>query len=47
MKKSYSSPEMEYTPVNTRDLMQTAAVSVGGAGDQNGFLAPERGDIIG
>ena len=45
MRKMYASPKLECTPVNTRELMETATVSVGGAGNQNLFNAPERGGI--
>ena len=45
MRKMYASPKLECTPVNTRELMETASVSVGGPGNQSLFLAPERGGI--
>ena len=46
MKKIYSHPEVECTPVNTKELMQNISASVGGGANQNEFNAPRRGGEI-
>ena len=46
MKQLYITPQVQCTPINSRELMQTENYSVGGAGNQSTFLVPGRGTII-
>ena len=42
MKKTYSIPEVDSTPVCAKDWMLTQIISTGGEYDQNGFYTPSR-----
>ena len=45
MRKMYSRPEVDCSPIKARDLMQSMNGSVNGGGDQNGFNAPKRSGV--
>ena len=42
MKKIYSSPKVDCTSVNSRELMQSVSVSIGDGDNQNLFYSPQQ-----